>query len=121
MSIDNFITSVPVARTLLQHQLTVVGTMRKCKREIPICMKAAKSQQTKTSVFGFNDQLTIVSYVPKKNKAVILLSTMRNGISIVEEDPKKRPEIIKFYNETKIGVDLVDQMVQTYTCQRQTR
>ena len=121
VSIDNFFTSVAVARTLLQHQLTVVGTMRKCKREIPVCMKAAKSQQTKTSVSGFSDQLTMVSYVPKKNKAVILLSTMHYGITIVEEDPKNRPEIIKFYNKTKIGVDLVDQMVRTYTCKRQTR
>ena len=104
---DDFFTSVSVARTLLQHQLTVVGTMRKCKREIPVCMKAAKPRQTKTSVFGFNNQLTMVSYVPKKNKAVILFSTMHHSISIVEEDPKKSPEIIKFYNETKIGVDLV--------------
>ena len=82
-------------------------------------MKAAKSRQTKTSLFGFNDQLTMVSYVPQKNKAVITLSTKHHGITIVEEDPKKRPEIIKFYNEIKIGVDLVDQMVQTYTCKRQ--
>ena len=79
----NFFTSVPVARTLLQHQLTFVGTIRKCKRQILVCMKAAKSRRTKTSVFGFNDQLTMVSYVPKKNKAVILLSTMHHGISIV--------------------------------------
>ena len=43
VSIHNFFTSVPVARTLLQHQLTVVGTMKKCKREIRVCMKAAKS------------------------------------------------------------------------------
>ena len=49
VSMDNFFTSVPVARTLLQHQLTVVGTMRKCKREIPVCMKAAKSRQTSLS------------------------------------------------------------------------
>ena len=120
VSMDNFFTSVPVARTLLQHQLIVVGTMRKCKREIPVFMKAAKSRQTKTSVFGFNNQLTMVSCVPQKNKAVILLSTMHHGISVVEEDPKKRPEIIKFYNETKIDVDLVDQMVQTCTCKRKT-
>ena len=63
----------------------------------------------------------MVSCVLKKSKTVILLSTVFHGISIVEEDPKKRPEIIKFYNETKIGVDLVDQMIQTYTCKRQTR
>ena len=43
VSMENFFTSVPVGRTLLQHQLTVVGTMRKCKREIPVCIKAAKS------------------------------------------------------------------------------
>ena len=54
MSIDNFFTSTLVARTLLQYQLTVVGTMKKCKREILECMKAAKSRQTTTSVFGFN-------------------------------------------------------------------
>ncbi|XP_076814690.1 uncharacterized protein LOC143460899 [Clavelina lepadiformis] len=95
--------------------------MKKCKREIPECMKAAKSREAKTSLFGFNNQMTMVSYVPKKNKAVVLLSTMHHDISIDEEDPKKRPEIIRFYNKTKIGVNLVDQMVQTYTCKRQTR
>ncbi|CAK8677360.1 unnamed protein product [Clavelina lepadiformis] len=46
---------------------------------------------------------------------------MHHDISIDEEDPKKRPEIIRFYNKTKIGVHLVGQMVQTYTCKRQTR
>ena len=81
--------------------------------------ESCKVSKKKTSVFGFNDQLTMVSYVSKKNKDVILLSTMHHGISIVEEDPKKRPEIIKFYNETKVGVDLADQMVQTYTNKRQ--
>ena len=83
-------------------------------------MHESSKVSTKTSVFGFNDQLTMVSYVPKKNKTVILLSTVPHGISIAEKDPKKRLEIIKFYNETKIGVDLVDQMIQTYTCKRQT-
>ena len=57
----------------------------------------------------------------QKNKAVILLSTRHHKISIAEEDHKKRPEIIKFYYKTKISVDLVDQMVGTYTCRRQTR
>ena len=90
VSMDHFFTSVSVARTLLQHRLTVVGTVGKCKREIPVCIKAAKSRQKKTSVFGFNNQLTMVSYIPKKNKAVILLSTMHHGISIVKEDPKKK-------------------------------
>ena len=118
---NNFFLEVPLAKTLLQHQLAVVGTMKKCKREIPECMKAAKSRQTKTSVFGFNGHMIMVSYVYKKEKAVILLSTMHHNISIDEEDPQKRLEIIKFYNKTKIEVDVVNQLVQTYTCKRQTR
>ena len=62
----------------------------------------------------------MVSYVPKKNKAVVPLSTMHHDEFIDEDDAKKRLEIIKFHNQTKIDVDLVDQMVQTYTCKRQT-
>ena len=63
---DNYFTSVPLAKTMLQHNLTIAGTMRKGKREIPECMKASKSRETKTSTFGFNNQITMVSYVPKK-------------------------------------------------------
>ena len=95
--------------------------MRKCKREVPECMKAAKSREPKLSIFDFDKQLTMTSYVPKRNKAVILLSSMHHDVSIIEDDAQKRPEIILFCNKTKIGVDLVDQMVQTYTCSRATR
>ena len=71
-----FFTSVPLAKKLLQHQLTLVRIMTKRKREIPVCMEAAKSRQTRTSVFGFSDQTTMVSYTPKKDKTMIILSTM---------------------------------------------
>ena len=43
---------------------------------------------------------------------------MHHDVSIIEDDAQKKPEIIHFYNKTKIGVDLVDQMVQTYTYRR---
>lgn len=36
------------------------------------------------------------SYVPKKNKAVILLSTMHLDAS-VDDDAKRKPKIINFY------------------------
>ena len=79
VTMDNYFTGVPLAKTMLQRKLTIVGTMKKSKREIPECMKPAKSRETKTSIFGFNDQLTMISYVPQKNKAVLLLSTMHSG------------------------------------------
>jgi len=52
--------------------------------------------------------------VPKKNKAVILLSSIHHDKSVSEETHKKLGKIL-YYNETKGGVD---QMVQTYSCKR---
>ena len=92
VTMNNYFTGVLLVKTLLQRKLTIVGTMKKCKRKSPECMKPAKSRETKTSIFGFNDQLTMVSYGPQKNKAVIVLSTMHHEISIDEEDHKKKPK-----------------------------
>lgn len=72
-----------------------------------------------STIFGFHEKVTMCSYVPKKNKAVILLSTMHSDAS-VGDDAKQKPEIINFYNKYKAGVDTMDQMVRRYTSQRQS-
>ena len=123
VSMHNYFNGVPLAKTMLQRKLTVIGTTKKCKREIPECMKPAKSRETKTPSKNLwfqrpthNGQLRS----PKKqNCDTVKYDASR--ISIDEEDHQKRPEIIKFYNKTKIGVDLVDQMVGTYNCRKQPR
>ena len=84
-------------------------------------MQSLEKRRHRSLVSTTNSQLWSVTSTKKKNEAVILLSMMHHEVSIDEEDHKKRPEIIKFYNKTKIGVDLVDQMVGTCTCRRQTR
>ena len=80
MTRDNYFTGIPLAKTMLQRKLTIVGTMKKCKREIPECIKHAKSRETKTSIFGFNDQLTMVSYVHQKKRScdTVKYDTPRN-------------------------------------------
>lgn len=62
----------------------------------------------------------MTSYVPKKNRSVVLLSTVHNDTAIVET-LKNKPEIVVYYNKTKGGVDTVDKLVRTYTAKRQTR
>lgn len=74
-------------------------------------------RQVGSSIFGFNDNKTIVSYVPKKNKVVILLSTVHH-VPVINENGK--PEIIMFYNKTKGGVDTLDNLVERFTCRRKT-
>jgi hypothetical protein len=70
-------------------------------------------------MFGFQKQVTLVSFTPKKNKSVVLLSTMHNDASVDTET--KRPEIIHLYNSTKEEVDTVDQIGGNYSVSRRTR
>ncbi|KAF4514001.1 UNVERIFIED_CONTAM: hypothetical protein B566_EDAN018653, partial [Ephemera danica] len=72
-----------------------------------------------SSLFGFRNDSTLVSYVPKPGRAVILLSTFHHNDNIIESTNK--PEIIHFYNETKGGVDTLDHLIQKYSCKRATR
>lgn len=120
---DNWFTSLNLAtRLLTEKKLTYVGTIRKNKREIPVPFLPNKKRQEKTSLFGFSNDMTLVSYCPKKNKSVILLSSMHDSDDIDEETGEDRkPEIVTFYNMTKVGVDLVDQLCQKNNVARNTR
>ena len=50
----------------------------------------------------------MISYVQKKGKAVIMLSTMHHDKAIDKGSSKKKPEIIQYYNGTIAGVDTFD-------------
>lgn len=116
---DNFFTSHSLATELKKRQMTIVGTMRKNKKEIPSVLLDMKSKPAQYSQFVFDHKLraTMVSYVPKKNRSVILLSTYHTRKKI-DADDQQKPEIIPFYNSTKGAVDTLDEMVGTYRCKR---
>jgi hypothetical protein len=123
ISCDNWYTSVPLAQDLFKnYSLTLVGTMRKSRREIPPEFLSNKRREAKSSVSGFCDNMLLVSYVPKKYRSVTLLSTMHSSADIDKASgDDKKPEVITFYNVTKAAVDVVDQLRATYSCQRRTR
>lgn len=61
---DNWFSTIPLARKLLQARLTCVGTLRKNKKEIPPKFISAR-RKLNSSLFGFRNDMTLVSYVPK--------------------------------------------------------
>ena len=65
-------------------------------------------------------EITLTAYLGKVNKHVLMFSTMHNDITIAN-NAKKTPETVSSYNETKYGVDIVDQMSKKYTCRTGTR
>lgn len=121
VTMDNWFTSVSLADQLLQspYKLTMIGTIRKNKKEIPKEFLDVKSRNANTSMFCFDQKNTLLSYMPKKNKLVLLLSTMHEKVEIQEETGK--PIIIHNYNETKSGVDTFDQMCSNMSSSRKTR
>lgn len=113
VTMDNFFTSVPLAQELQTKNLTLIRTMRKNKPEIPIEFQSNKNRELGSSLFGFQDGLTLVSFVRKQNKAVLLLSSKHHDNQV--DNKTGKPMIILDYNKTKGVVDTVDQMCHKYT------
>ncbi|XP_047241326.1 piggyBac transposable element-derived protein 4-like [Girardinichthys multiradiatus] len=116
---DNSFTSYELGQQLLKRKITMVGTVRKNKPELPPALLASKEREVFSSKFAFTPNTTLVSYLPKKNKNVVLLSTLHTDSDIsIHED--RKPIIILDYNRNKGGVDNLDKLIGTYSCRRMT-
>lgn len=80
---DNYFTSVPLANHLLKNKTTLVGTIRRNKREIPNEMTNIKTRSIYSSKFVFSDNSTLLSYVPKKSKNVLMYSTLHYPVILM--------------------------------------
>ncbi|XP_055362249.1 uncharacterized protein LOC129603679 isoform X1 [Betta splendens] len=124
---DNFFTSYELGQRLLRRELTMLGTVRKNKPELPPALLSVKGRSAFSSVFAFTPSTVLVSYVPKKNKNVILMSTLHsaataaNDVLLVDAGRRdKKPFAVLDYNATKGGVDNLDKVIGTYSCRRKT-
>ena len=57
----------------------------------------------------------MVSYVPRKNKSVILLSSQHNDQAVSTAEHAK-PDIILDCNKSKGVVDSADKMIKEFSC-----
>lgn len=120
VTMDNWYNSIPLANELLKkHNLTVVGTLRKNKREIPPIFLETKKREVNSTLFGYGKDLLLISYTPNKNKNVIMISSMHDQSMIdPESGDQKKPEVITYYDSTKGGLDVVDEMKGEYSVAR---
>lgn len=116
---DNFFTSYELSQQLLKRKITMVGTVRKNKPELPPALLATRGREAFSSKFAFTPTTTLVSYLPKRNKNVVLLSTLHKTAEISDREDRK-PAIILDYNHNKGGVDNLDKVIGTYSCRRMT-
>ena len=116
---DNFFTSVNLAKTLRQQGTSIVGTVNRIRKEIPQEIKKMKEDLYTTKIFK-HDCCTLTVYQATTAKNVLLLSTMHSTVDI-GDDRKSKPETVTFYNSTKFGVDVVDQMARKYSVNATSR
>lgn len=64
-----------------------------------------RSTEVNSSLYGFTKELTLLSYVPKKSKAVLTLSSTHISAN---DDQNGKPSMISDYNIFKGGVDSLD-------------
>ncbi|MBN3292163.1 PGBD4 protein, partial [Polypterus senegalus] len=119
VTIDKWFTSARLAGDLLSKHLTLLGTVRRNKTEVPREFLPSKTRGLGSSLFGFCRKMTMVSYVPKKNKADILLSSLHQKKEI--DQGSRKPIIILDYNKTKDAVDRVNSLCQCYSVQKRTK
>ena len=117
---DNFFTSISLAKTLLQVDTIIVGTTRANRKEIPdIARKftASKEYPVFSSMFfkDVNSPVALTTYKYKKSKSVYVLSSMHSQNIVCDKTPKRKPETITYYNNTKFGVDILDAMARLYS------
>ncbi|KAK2718624.1 hypothetical protein QYM36_005838 [Artemia franciscana] len=115
---DNWYSYVQLVEELLKQKLTYVRTVKKNKRDIPDSFLPNKTCQEGSSLFGFKSDKTVVSYVPKKSKAIVLIPLIHHTPKV--DDYMGKPVIIALYNSTTSGVDSLDQKCKNYTTSHRT-
>ncbi|KAF2882947.1 hypothetical protein ILUMI_23226 [Ignelater luminosus] len=92
------------------------GTMNRSRREVPELVKSSRGDVYETVLLKTdNDNCILTVYQAKPNKNVLFLSTLHTSVTINTDEKKKEPETVLYYNDTKYGVDVADQMARKYT------
>ena len=118
--VDRYFTTHGLVWNLLQQDLPLIGTIMLNRREVPSHFKAAKGREIKSTkaLYDHSSKILLLSYVLKRNKNVLMMSSSHFSISIT--DCHKKPTVITDYNQHKGGVDTLDENCEKFSCLRKT-
>ena len=124
---DRLYTSIPTANWLLSREITVVGTLQSNRLGLPNELKNPKDRDEFQSTIHWEKDkgnIALCAYTTKLkskgNKNVLVLSTMRPLLGVTKDDGKCKTAVIKFYNFTKGGTDVMDMKMAKYSCKALT-
>ena len=122
ISMDRLYTSISTTKWLLERDITVVGTLVSNRVGLPAELKDGKERNEFDSTIHWEKEdgdICLCTYTTKSKskgkKNVLVLSTMRPLMGITRDDGKLKPALIKFYDFTKGGTDIMDQKISKYS------
>lgn len=135
VAMDNFFMSVETCKYLLEKNTYALGTVRCNRKCVPPCFRKENLKQSvKTQnrvigsaeyVFCTSPLIMLCSYIPKRSKFVLLMSSIVGETKMVSVKSKniveKKPFIVHEYNKQKCGVDVFNRGITNFSCARTTR
>ena len=122
ISTDRLYTSTESINWLLDRGIATVGTLQKGRSGIRSDFFGTQNREILSATCHFEKEkknICLTSYTVKTKskgkKNVVVLSTSRPLHGKTIDDGKEKPQIIKFYDFTKGGTDIVDQLNDYYT------
>lgn len=107
---DEVFTSFSLAQELLKERIALVGPIKRNKPELPPKLRLPlRLRSSYSSIFAFTKTTTAVSYMAKKRKNTVLLSSKHRN-NTVDQHCKKTPEILMHYNYCRAAVDDLEQV-----------
>ncbi|KAG8230195.1 hypothetical protein J437_LFUL009875 [Ladona fulva] len=123
--VESSFASLSLAKTLLEEfNLRVVGNMSRKHPEIPAEFLDTKKRATLSSTVGYSGPMTLCSYLPENDTALLLLSTRPRYSTETPEEPADvhcTLELINYYNNTNGCVDDIDEICGKYSAARNCR
>lgn len=114
---DNFYSSPSLYRQLLDNQTDAVGTVRVTRKNMPPDLKTNIAKGT--TVARYTHDMMAQKWRDKRDVAVLSTYHRDQMVSIQSSRGQKiKPEAILTYNDKMGGVDLSDQQLTSYPCER---
>ena len=121
--VDNFYTSVPLARELLKRKTLLCGTLRRNRKGLPnkvVSTKISKGQCIRPR----NGRIVVLKWYDKRD--VLMLTTFHPGKLVNSQNKNRKgesiqkPDCIFSYNNSMCGVNRTDQLTSYYSPLRKT-
>ena len=121
---DNYYTSIPLARKLLQSETHLIGTLRANRKYLPSDVTQARLKPGEVQAAENDDGIVVIKWKHKRD--VLILSTKHDDTTVDsgkksrKKEPIIKPKAVIEYNQTKQGTDLSDQMSSYHSLLRKS-